>query len=482
MTQESAPRVEEKPSTYKKKMQTWLAVAFGGVFALLVVLTLFNVYMKATGRRAPPPAPPEAKATQPAESKDPQDQFKQLMANRKPSAAAQDGKPQATTRAGLEQSLQGLLPGEKQAGQGKGIEEDEETKAVRKWKASEQIRALKASQGSWKFSMGNKSTSTGAGVRTAAAAPAAPVLAGATASGAGEQAPAGGDMTAQINYLNRPFTEGASLEERRKEVQARIVEAQKLRRTLAASGAAGVAQATAGRPPMSDSAAATRAELAKVNQGFSKPPADVVGYTKDNAYNADIAGKIKVPPGTEIRTTLMKKSISDYMGSSLKAIVSNDVYDTTRQYVIFPKGTEINIKNIRFKGPNAVLSNRSAFTVREAVLPNGNKVDFTASAADTEGVGAIEGDTNYHFWAQFFGVAAYALVGSQTSYSGSGEDDDTYAGTVGQNARDQMSPLVSKYLDVVPTVTLEPGTSFQIVIEKEMYVEPWSDLYAKYVD
>lgn len=481
MTNETSPRVDEQTATYKKKMQMWIWIAFGSVVGLLLILTCWNIYNKATGNRSTPVAE-ERRQHEPPKPVDRQSQFDQLFSGRRPSRDVQDTNttPEAPAQGpSVVQKVtdfrKGLVGDGRQ--QPQQAPEDEESKAMRKWQAQEQIRALKAAQSPWKLESGMGQKGGSGLTRTAAVRAQEPAAIAGGGSSADDPA-----MRQQLERLQRPFDESASLEERRKAVKERIEEAQKLRQQLAANGAAGLPEA-AGRGRMNPAAGApSRAQLERVNQSFSRPPADVVGYTKDNAYNADIAGKIKVPPGTEIRTTLMKKSISDYTGSSLKAIVSNDVYDVSRRFVLFPKGSEVNIRNIRYKGVNEVLSNRSAFTVREMVLPNGNKIDFTASAADTEGVGAIEGDTNYHFLAQFFGVAAYALVGSKSSYAGTGDGEATYAGDVGEGMRDQVSPLANKYLSVVPTVTLEPGTSFQIVIEKEMYVEPWSDLYAKYVN
>ena len=94
-----------------------------------------------------------------------------------------------------------------------------------------------------------------------------------------------------------------------------------------------------------------------------------------------------MPPGTEILTTLMKKGISDYPGTSLKAIANRDVYDTTRQFVIIPKGTEFNIKMVRTRHVNEAISNRVGFLVKEAVLPNGNSIDFSTAAVADRGFG-----------------------------------------------------------------------------------------------
>jgi type IV secretion system protein TrbI len=487
MTEEAAPRIDEKPATHKKKLQLWLWISIGSVMVFLAVLTANNVYQKMKGGKSA--AVEQAKPAGAKQGLDRQDQFEQLVTTRKsPTRGADDA---TGTTSPLEASFNKLQDGMPPAGSSgskgfgfsgdKSMSETEDQKDLRKWKSSEELRALKSANTTWGLTKAVKASQT---------------VSGASRANVAATATPSADMTSQIAQLNRPFTEGASLDQRRAEVKQRIEEAQKLRASLAMAGAAGIPQAgravtgIAAAGPGSVPVAPARAELKQVASGFDKPPADVVGYTKDNKYNADIAGKIKVTPGTVIETTLMNKAISDYMGSSLKAIVSHDVYDNSRQYVIFPKGTEINIGMIRTRNPNEAISNRVAFICKTGVLPynekmpNSNKIiDFSkATTSDREGVGAIEDQTDYHFMAQFLGVAAYALIGSGTSYSGTGQQEGSYAGTVGEGSRSQFAPLAQKYLSIVPTATIRPGQSFRVIIEDEMYVEPWSDLYAKYVD
>ncbi|QLJ17419.1 TrbI/VirB10 family protein (plasmid) [Pseudomonas putida] len=488
MAEESAPRVDERPATYKRKMQVWLAAAVGVVMALLLVLTVLNVMNKMKEKKAAQEAPPPPAA---APKVDRQDQFSQLVSNRKPSRQAVTDPAGGEGGVSLEEQFDKLksqvpgLPGSKGASKTGAQDSDAdlspEDKAMRQWRAREQIRALDSARAKWGLDQAAARTSAGK-----SQAPAPRAQASQQGDGVGDQ---NGDLMARIAHLNRPFDESKSLEERRAEVKKRIDEAQRLRASLAMGGgnsAVGAGMAAGGVPggaPQMQMASA-RQELKQVSSGFSAPPPNVVGYTKDNKYNADIAGKIKLNTGTEILTTLTKKAISDYSNSSLKAIVNRDVYDIERRYVVIPKGTEITIGILRTRNVNEAISNRMAFLVKKGILPNGNEIDFSksASAADREGVGAIEDQTDYHLMAQFFGVAAYALVGTSTSRSGTGDDQSSYAGDVGEGAREQTAPLAQKYLNIVPTQTIRPGQSFQIVLESEMYIEPWSDLYAKYVE
>lgn len=469
MTEEVAPRIDEKPATYRKKMQVWLMIAFGSVLLLLLALTVINIFTKMGGKPQVKDAPKE----QAAKMDDRQDQFDQLVNNRRIRPTAAD--PEADPATALEQSFNRLAEGGREAGDSQDPAVPQLSaaeKAVRQWEQRERLRALDSAKTSW----GMKTAAKG-GLGQAGGTAAAPRVAADTPNPAITNSD---ELMTRLDALNEPFDESGSIEQRRAEVRKRIDEAQKLRAALAAQGASalqtGGGSRAAGQEPV-------KRELQQVSSGFNSAPDNVVGYTKSNKYNADIAGKLKVPPGTVIPTTLMRKAISDYMTGSLQAIVSHDVYDTTRQFVLFPKGTEINIGVTRTRNVNEAISNRVAFLVKEGVLPNGNKIDFTkASSVDREGVGAIEDQVDYHFMAQFLGVAAYALISGGSSYSGTGEEEGSYAGDVGENARREFSPLVQKYLNIVPTITIRPGQSFRVIIEEEMYVEPWSDLYAKYVD
>lgn len=475
MTEEAAPRIDEKPATYRRKLQLWLGIAFGVVLGLLFILTLINIFSK-MGNKQPAKQEP-VQEQQSTRSGDRADQFEQLLANRRPSRQAEE-QPEALSP--LEESFNRLAQrGQGSDGSGTGADSQgggEATlsaadKAMRQWEQRERLRALQSAQSSWGLQKSNLGKASANAPASAAVAPAARTM---------RAEPAGGDLVGALDTLNRPFDEGGSLEERRAEVRRRIEEAQRLRADLASRGAAGLPGAAGRSEP---GQAPAQEQLQQLSSSFNRAPENVVGFTKSNKYNADIAGKLKVPPGTVIPTTLMRKAISDYMTGSLQAIVSHDVYDISRQYVLFPKGTEINIGVARTRNVNEAISNRVAFLVKEGVLPNGDVIDFTkAAAVDREGVGAIEDQVDYHFMAQFLGVAAYALISNGSSYSGTGDQEGSYAGDVGENARREFSPLIQKYLNIVPTITIRPGQSFRVIVEEEMYVEPWSDLYAKYVD
>jgi type IV secretion system protein VirB10 len=115
------------------------------------------------------------------------------------------------------------------------------------------------------------------------------------------------------------------------------------------------------------------------------------------------------------------------------------------------------------------------------VLPNGKRIDMakSATAEDAEGVGALGGDVNYHFMAQFLGVAAYALLVSETTQPTSSQltGEVNVEGDMQRSMAQQFSPLAQRYLTLVPTITLQPGTPFKVFVEDDVYLTPWATIY-----
>lgn len=157
MTQESTPRIIEEPSTHKKKMQAYLGMAVGVVFCILLGMVVLNVWNKMQERKAPP-KPEAVTATEPPASADRQAQFQELAKNRTGRVAHTEDDagdingqfnkigigmpPERKGRRGAD---------ERQASNDSNPDESPESKAVRQWKAKEELRALGAANKPWKL-------------------------------------------------------------------------------------------------------------------------------------------------------------------------------------------------------------------------------------------------------------------------------------------------------------------------------------------
>ncbi len=193
-------------------------------------------------------------------------------------------------------------------------------------------------------------------------------------------------------------------------------------------------------------------------------------------------GQKLLPTGTVIRTVLAQNLNSDHMGT-WKGLTVDDTYDVTGEYILIPKGTDLMGKTlVTGGGPNAAINSRMGLTTNWAILQDGRRISFEKTGLlDKSGVGAVEGDVDNHVLAQFLGVAAYALISSESSYAGSGADnDDSYSGEVGSGLREQFAPMAQKYLALIPTITLGYGEPMRVIIEDDMYITPYRETYAEF--
>ena len=207
----------------------------------------------------------------------------------------------------------------------------------------------------------------------------------------------------------------------------------------------------------------------------------VVGTTQARAEAAPIENGVKLPTGTVIKAVLMQNIISDYANKPFKAQITQDIYDADYETILFPKGTIIDGRSIRISNINEPIQARMGLTVNWFVLPNGNRIDFnkSASALDATGIGAVKDEVDHHLLEQFLGVAAYAVIASEansnTTSTFTGNTD--IQGDIESSFRRQIAPLASRYLGLVPTITLKTGLPITIYIENEMNVQPWGTIY-----
>jgi type IV secretion system protein VirB10 len=206
-----------------------------------------------------------------------------------------------------------------------------------------------------------------------------------------------------------------------------------------------------------------------------------VGQAQSKSPNGQpLPGQRTLPIGTVVRAAIDQKVMSDYTGS-LRLQITHDVYDLERRTILIPAGSICTAQSLLITNVNEPIQARVGYVVKNLRLPDGSVIDFSRqSSLDREGIGAVEGDVDRHLIAQFLGVAAYAMVADNSNYAGTGLEDSSYSGQVGENARSQFSPLAQKYLSLVPTITLHPGTPVRIFIEEPVFIYPWSSLGNQY--
>lgn len=212
----------------------------------------------------------------------------------------------------------------------------------------------------------------------------------------------------------------------------------------------------------------------------ARAPSSVIGQPQSS--QTPLPGQRLLPLTTVIRASLDQKVMSDYVGP-LRLLVVDDVYDVKRHHVLIPKGSKVLAESLLIGNVNAPIQSRMGITVRTMVLPDGKTIDFSRQAAlDREGIAAVAGSTDYHLIEQFLGVAAFAVLSAGTSRQGSGiSNDNSFQGELGASARQQLNPIIARYLSLVPTITLAPGTPMRIFLQEEMWISPWKSVGHRFV-
>lgn len=198
---------------------------------------------------------------------------------------------------------------------------------------------------------------------------------------------------------------------------------------------------------------------------------------RDPSNAGPAAGEKVIPTGTIISAVTDMDMISDYAGNWI-ALVQRPVHDIELENILLPAGTKIVGRSIQATGPNEAIQSRMGAIPLWAIRPDGKRIDFKKSASmDAAGVGALADQVDRHFLAQFFGVAAYAVIGLGPSTSNYGAEPDTSRDAFVREAtgkgRDVGRKFAEKYLNIVPTVKIRAGTPMKIFIEDDIYVTPW---------
>lgn len=471
--EERQSRVDEKPATYKKKGQMYLLILIGVIALLLTINMIWSISSNNKAKKDDKPQPAATSQGKTADN-DP-DRFQSLLDNRQreleekakspPSKSAYDN---VTLPSKAAQSS-GESDGEQRQG---GGQKDLVAEAKRRFEAEEVLRALKARQ--------TRYSDSGSKVASASSSVSPYSVLGSYSSTSRRGKDDNASRIAEIDQVQGKLQSRIKMMEAQaangdQEAQSNLAAA---RRDLAAQRT----EAAKGGSSASEGSAGMTGDFGGTSGG--SVPDGIVGYSADNEYNASAEGKVKMPAGTEVNAITTYTAISDYTGGTMKAMVTHDIYDAAKKYILAPKGSQLLIKVVKASNVNEMLQNRMAFTVRWLVLPNGNKVDFRkASVMDRMGTPAVEADeVDYHITAQILGVTAYALIGTKTSYEGTGDGNESFAGNFGEGARQQSGSIAQKYLQVVPTATIHAGAPIRIILEDEMYIKPWKMLYESYVD
>lgn len=178
--------------------------------------------------------------------------------------------------------------------------------------------------------------------------------------------------------------------------------------------------------------------------------------------------------GTVIAASLITGINSDLPGM-VSAQVTQNAYDTaTGRYLLLPQGSRL-IGS--YDSVVAYGQKRALLVWQRIILPDGSSVRIdNVPASDASGYAGLADKVDFHSWQLIKGVVLSSLLGVSTQLSfGSNESDLLRAirESTQQSAGRAGDQIVTRALNVQPTITVRPGWPLRVVVHKDIVMRPW---------
>nr|WP_253950766.1 TrbI/VirB10 family protein [Novosphingobium sp. SG751A] len=271
----------------------------------------------------------------------------------------------------------------------------------------------------------------------------------------------------------------ASAEQQRRRQQRESARASK----LFAGTSEGVRTATASAdprlPPPSQAATSKPAHAAN-GDAQDRKAAFLAGGTLEPTVNSGRltapAGRYVVSAGSTIAAALITGLSSDLPGQVV-AQVTEDVFDTvTGRTRLIPQGTRlIGVYDARVSYGQS----RALVVWTRLIFPDGRSLDLDRMVStDAAGQSGLTDRVNNHtskllmagLLSTLFGVSANAAT------TGGGGDAVIAAAireSAGRSIESAGDKIVSRQLDVHPTITVRPGARVRVLVSRDLLLTPW---------
>lgn len=178
--------------------------------------------------------------------------------------------------------------------------------------------------------------------------------------------------------------------------------------------------------------------------------------------------------GTVIPASLITGINSDLPGIVLAQVTEQVRDSATGATVLVPQGARL-IGS--YDSMIAFGQKRALIAWQRIVFPDGSSVRLdNAPAADLAGYAGLEDKVDFHEWRLLKGIALSTLLGIGGEFSLGHEDSDLVRAIERSVQRDGMRAgdrLVSRNLEVQPTLTIRPGWPVRAMIHKDLVLKPW---------
>jgi type IV secretion system protein VirB10 len=218
--------------------------------------------------------------------------------------------------------------------------------------------------------------------------------------------------------------------------------------------------------------------LSDANSLFARAVQDA----DDASYKATkIANRqCKIEPGAILHGHVLPRIVSDLPGT-VTIVLDQDAFGDVGRIPLLPWGTTITAQpnpNVR-KGQD-----RAYIQTATAERPDGVKIRLNSPVGDQLGSAGLQGDVNNHT-GQILGMSAVlALLGAGASTYGAANTNGAnsvaaYREGVQSSLAQGATQLLNPYVNIAPTITIQPGARVRIEVEHELdfsdYCHPTED-------
>lgn len=178
--------------------------------------------------------------------------------------------------------------------------------------------------------------------------------------------------------------------------------------------------------------------------------------------------------GTVIPASLITGLNSDLPGMVLAQVTENVRDSATGRAVLIPQGARL----IGSYDSAVAFGQQRALLVWQRILfPDGSSVRLdNMPATDAAGYAGLEDKVDFHEWRLLKRIALSSLLGVGSELGYSGDDRDLVRAlreSAQQNGARAGEEIVSRNLDVQPTLTVRPGWPMRAILHKDVVLRPW---------
>ena len=186
----------------------------------------------------------------------------------------------------------------------------------------------------------------------------------------------------------------------------------------------------------------------------------------------------EVKAGSYIPAALITGINSDLPGS-VNAQVTENVYDTvTGNYLLIPQGAKLAGE---YNSSLTFGQKRVQVVWDRIIFPDGMSIDLEKmQGVDISGFSGFHDKVDNHYLRIYGNAVLLSLMGAgydilNQKAQQSTDPRETVAASVGQKLADVSGQTLEKNMDVQPTVIIDPGYKFKIIVMKDMVLENIED-------